>query len=398
VLAGWGAMYLVAGAPIVLILSLGGLAIAGGVAAYTHSQHFARRIDGFLTAEVDARSQLGFATSAIQEGGLFGMGVGEGQVKWQLPDAHTDFIIAVAAEEYGFLLVAFVIVLYATICLRALSRLTRERDPFIRIAGTGIVAVFSASGDDQHGRRRPPAARQGHDAALRQLWRLVAGGDGHHGRHAPRLDAHPSAGRDWRDPCAGRRQEGMMAAERSGRAPLAVLAAGGTGGHMFPAQALAEALLARGWRVELSTDERGARYAGAFPDAVARRIVPSATPARGETQGRFDVPLRISSGVLKAAGAMLRDRPRVVVGFGGYPSIPALGAAFLLRIPRLIHEQNGVLGRVNEGFARRVTAVACGAWPTQLPAGVPAVYVGNPCATRCANAPPRPTSRPATTR
>jgi UDP-N-acetylglucosamine--N-acetylmuramyl-(pentapeptide) pyrophosphoryl-undecaprenol N-acetylglucosamine transferase len=170
----------------------------------------------------------------------------------------------------------------------------------------------------------------------------------------------------------------MMAAERSGRAPLAVLAAGGTGGHMFPAQALAEALLARGWRVELSTDERGARYASAFPDAVTRRIVPSATPARGETQGRFDVPLRISSGVLKAAGAMLRDRPRVVVGFGGYPSIPALGAAFLLRIPRLLHEQNGVLGRVNEGFARRVTAVACGAWPTQMPAGVPAVYVGNP--------------------
>ncbi len=144
VLAGWGVMYFVAGAPIFLILSLGGLAVAGGVAAYSHSEHFARRIDGFLAAEVDARSQLGFATSAIQEGGLFGMGVGEGQVKWQLPDAHTDFIIAVAAEEYGFLLVAFIVMLYATICLRALSRLTRERDPFIRIAGTGIVAVFSA--------------------------------------------------------------------------------------------------------------------------------------------------------------------------------------------------------------------------------------------------------------
>jgi cell division protein FtsW len=144
VLFGWGVMYFVSGASMVVILGLAGLVVMGGVFAYNNSEHFARRIDGFLTAEVDSRSQLGYAASAIQEGGLFGLGVGEGQVKWQLPDAHTDFIIAVAAEEYGFVLVAVIIALYATICLRALSRLTRERDPFIRIAGTGLVAVFSA--------------------------------------------------------------------------------------------------------------------------------------------------------------------------------------------------------------------------------------------------------------
>ncbi len=144
VLFGWGVMYFVSGASMVVILGLAGLVVLGGVFAYNNSEHFARRIDGFLTAEVDSRSQLGYATSAIQEGGLFGLGVGEGQVKWQLPDAHTDFIIAVAAEEYGFVLVAVIIALYATICLRALSRLTRERDPFIRIAGTGLVAIFSA--------------------------------------------------------------------------------------------------------------------------------------------------------------------------------------------------------------------------------------------------------------
>ena len=169
-----------------------------------------------------------------------------------------------------------------------------------------------------------------------------------------------------------------MAGKRSGRAPLAVIAAGGTGGHMFPAQALAEALLARGWRVALSTDDRGARYAGNFPQAVARRVVPSATPARGGMAEKLMVPLRIAGGVLKAAAGMLLDRPRVVVGFGGYPAIPALGAAWILRVPRLIHEQNGVLGRVNEVFARRVHAVACGAWPTQLPARVEGVHVGNP--------------------
>lgn len=159
------------------------------------------------------------------------------------------------------------------------------------------------------------------------------------------------------------------------RAPLAVLAAGGTGGHMFPAQALAEELLARGWRVTLSTDARGARYAGGFPAAVRRRVVSSATFARG---GRLMVPFRILGGVLAAMAAMLRDRPAVVAGFGGYPAIPALTAAWILRIPRLLHEQNGVPGRVNEVFSRRVDLVACGVWPCALPEGVPAEHVGNP--------------------
>jgi len=144
VLFGWGVMYFLSGAPIILLLGLAFTAVAGGVAAYGSSEHFARRIDGYLSAEVDARSQLGYATSAIQEGGMFGLGVGEGQVKWQLPDAHTDFVIAVAAEEYGFVLVAFIIMLYAIICLRALSRLTRERDPFTRLAGAGLVSMVSA--------------------------------------------------------------------------------------------------------------------------------------------------------------------------------------------------------------------------------------------------------------
>ena len=142
VLFGWGVMYFVSGASMVIILGLAGSVILGGVVAYNGSEHFARRIDGFLSAEIDARSQLGYATSAIQEGGLFGMGVGEGQVKWQLPDAHTDFIIAVAAEEYGLIMVLVIIALYCTIVFRSLTRLLRERDPFTRIAGTGLACAF----------------------------------------------------------------------------------------------------------------------------------------------------------------------------------------------------------------------------------------------------------------
>mgnify|MGYP002713081390 CR=1 FL=1 len=142
ILFAWGVMYFVAGAPMLLLTVVGGVVVAAGLLAYDASEHFARRIDGFLTAEVDPLTQIGYATNAIQEGGFFGVGVGEGTVKWSLPDAHTDFTIAVAAEEYGFVLVLLLILLYAAITSRALFRLLKERDPFIRIAGTGLACAF----------------------------------------------------------------------------------------------------------------------------------------------------------------------------------------------------------------------------------------------------------------
>ncbi len=142
VLFAWGVMYFVAGAPMLLLAGMAGMVVMGGSVAYALSEHFARRIDGFLSPDVDPRTQLGYAADAIREGGLFGVGVGEGQVKWTLPDAHTDFIIAVAAEEYGLILVLIIIALYMLIVTRSLIRLMRERDPFIRLAGTGLVASF----------------------------------------------------------------------------------------------------------------------------------------------------------------------------------------------------------------------------------------------------------------
>lgn len=142
VLFSWGMLYFVGGAPILVILLLGAAVIGAGTLAYNSSEHFARRIDGYLSAEVDPTSQIGYATNAIQEGGVFGVGVGEGSVKWSLPDAHTDFIIAVAAEEYGLVLVLLIIGLFATVVVRSLYRLMRERDVFIRLAGTGLACMF----------------------------------------------------------------------------------------------------------------------------------------------------------------------------------------------------------------------------------------------------------------
>ncbi|MEM7723336.1 MAG: UDP-N-acetylglucosamine--N-acetylmuramyl-(pentapeptide) pyrophosphoryl-undecaprenol N-acetylglucosamine transferase [Pseudomonadota bacterium] len=161
-------------------------------------------------------------------------------------------------------------------------------------------------------------------------------------------------------------------------APHLIIAAGGTGGHMFPAQALSEVMLRWGWRVTLSTDARGARYTDGFSHAVAVRQVASSTFARGGIVAKLLTPFRIIGGVIAATARMFREKPDVVVGFGGYPSIPAVAAAVLTKTPVMLHEQNGVLGRVNDVFAKRVDLVACGTWPTLLPDGVEGVHTGNP--------------------
>lgn len=157
-----------------------------------------------------------------------------------------------------------------------------------------------------------------------------------------------------------------------------LLAAGGTGGHMFPAQALAEELLARGWAVTLSTDARGARFTEGFPATVRVETVSSASPGRGGAVMRAVAPLRIGAGIAAAVLRMALRPPAVVVGFGGYPSVPALVAAWIMRRPRMIHEQNAVPGRVNRALACRVDRVACGLALAQPLPGAVVADIGNP--------------------
>tara|TARA_B100001939_G_scaffold200279_1_gene172141 strand:- start:7771 stop:9051 length:1281 start_codon:yes stop_codon:yes gene_type:complete len=136
-----------------------------------------------------------------------------------------------------------------------------------------------------------------------------------------------------------------------------VLAAGGTGGHMFPALALMEELVARGHRVSLITDDRGLRYKDLF-DGVKVLKVNSATFSGRGPLGKLAALFRVLSGIVESRRMLKRLAPGVVVGFGGYPSLPTLLAAVWSGIPTCLHEQNAVLGRVNRFLARWVDAVA----------------------------------------
>jgi UDP-N-acetylglucosamine--N-acetylmuramyl-(pentapeptide) pyrophosphoryl-undecaprenol N-acetylglucosamine transferase len=165
-----------------------------------------------------------------------------------------------------------------------------------------------------------------------------------------------------------------------GGAPLVVVAAGGTGGHLFPAEALTVALVRRGAVIDLATDERATRYGTEFP-ARASHVIPSAT-----VRGRDPISLArtggmLGLGVMKAWMLLGKLKPAAVVGFGGYPSIPSVLAATWRKIPTLIHEQNGVMGRANKFLSSRVTAIAT-SFPGVLNAfpalAAKATHTGNP--------------------
>ena len=137
-----------------------------------------------------------------------------------------------------------------------------------------------------------------------------------------------------------------------------LIAAGGTGGHLFPAQSLANALVARGIAVELATDRRAKQYGGDFPAPVHQ--IAAATPSNGTIAARARAILTLIAGTFAALLLLLRLRPAAVVGFGGYPTVPPVLAASLLGIPTILHEQNAVMGRANRFLAGRVDAVATG--------------------------------------
>ncbi|NQV60039.1 MAG: undecaprenyldiphospho-muramoylpentapeptide beta-N-acetylglucosaminyltransferase [Alphaproteobacteria bacterium] len=159
-----------------------------------------------------------------------------------------------------------------------------------------------------------------------------------------------------------------------------MLAAGGTGGHVFPAQALAAELDRRGRAVDIVTDRRGDDFSSRFPGRTVHRIT-SATPSGRAGLGKVMALARIALGTIQARRLIRRVDPTAVVGFGGYPSLPTMLAAISLSVPRVVHEQNAVLGRVNRLIACRVDAIATSFPATKgLPRACrePKLVTGNP--------------------
>jgi len=173
-----------------------------------------------------------------------------------------------------------------------------------------------------------------------------------------------------------------------------LLAAGGTGGHMFPAQALAEILKTEGWQITLMTDARGQKHCGRIPtDKVIEVQAASISPRK---------PIQAIKGILKLwrgvrqAKAFLKDwQPDIVVGFGGYPAFPAMRAAQSAGLPTILHEQNAVLGRVNRVFAAKANHVVSGFEVLQKVSPQARVQsLGNPMRSQIVEAVPKEYSAP----
>ncbi|QEX15838.1 UDP-N-acetylglucosamine--N-acetylmuramyl-(pentapeptide) pyrophosphoryl-undecaprenol N-acetylglucosamine transferase [Hypericibacter terrae] len=165
----------------------------------------------------------------------------------------------------------------------------------------------------------------------------------------------------------------------SGLAPI-LLTAGGTGGHMFPAEALAAALLKRGRRVMLVTDKRGQGFGDRLPEVETRRI-PAGALAGKRISDRLSGLFRLAQGYFEARRILRSARPSLAVGFGGYASVPAMLAAAHAKVPLLLHEQNAVMGRANRLLASRANRIAtCFEQVGALPASAQAraVLTGNP--------------------
>ena len=138
---------------------------------------------------------------------------------------------------------------------------------------------------------------------------------------------------------------------------LILLAAGGTGGHLFPAEALGVELIKRGLRVRLATDARALRYSGLFSKDMID-VVPSETVRGRSPWSLATTGIKLVAGTAVALNLIRRLKPAAVVGFGGYPTLPPLMAARLLGVPGVIHDANAVLGRANRFLSRHVSAIA----------------------------------------
>ena len=327
-----------------IMVGMGVAAICGGAfGAYVLFPHVQRRVHEFLHPARRRHLPGDTALEAFGNGGLFGRGPGEGSVKDVLPDAHADFVFAVAGEEFGLILCLIISCVFGFIVVRGLLRLLKEPDLFSVLACTGLLVGFGlqafinmASSLElipTKGMTLPFVSYGGSSVlavALGMGMLLALTRRRHHGRY----------------------HEGP-------RSQPVVIAAGGTGGHFFPAEALAAELIRRGRRIALMTDARsGASTSKTFADH--EHFVLRGAGIAGRGAWRADRGGCARRGTAQARTILGRIGPAAMVGFGGYPAVaPVLGARLLHpRPPVVLHEQNAVLGRANRFLARHADLLA----------------------------------------
>ena len=189
----WGALFFLAGMRLVWVVGLAGAAAVGLAGAYFTVPHVTRRIQRFLDPASGDTFNIDQALESFQRGGWFGRGPGEGTVKRILPESHTDFVFAVAAEEFGIVLCLLLVALFAFIVLRALRRAVRQRGPVRALRHRRARRPVRPAIGHQHGGELASDAGQGHDAAVHFLWRLLDDLARLRHGHAARLDARAPA-------------------------------------------------------------------------------------------------------------------------------------------------------------------------------------------------------------
>jgi cell division protein FtsW len=143
IIAVWGMMMFLGGLPWYVLGASGVAIVCGSYFVYTHVQHVAERVNGFINPNAADTYQVQTALRAFHAGGPFGRGIGEGRVKWDLPDAHTDFIFAVAGEEFGLFICLGVVMLFALIVFRGFARAMKESNHFVQLAATGLAMLLA---------------------------------------------------------------------------------------------------------------------------------------------------------------------------------------------------------------------------------------------------------------
>ncbi|KAJ6644947.1 UDP-N-acetylglucosamine--N-acetylmuramyl-(pentapeptide) pyrophosphoryl-undecaprenol N-acetylglucosamine transferase [Pseudolycoriella hygida] len=310
-----GSQLFIAGMPIFWIILATFMGAAGITGAYFFLPHVTKRINSFLDPDSSENYQVGKSIRAFEHGGLYGRGPGEGAVKQVLPDSHTDFIFAVAGEEFGAIICLIIIGIFAFIVIRSILKLIKEEDKFIQLSASGIITQLG----------------------LQAIINIGV-----------TLNLLPTKGMTL--PFISYGGSSTLATAIAIDMKKIVVTGGGTAGHLFPAITLGNELIKRGYELHLITDIRCQKYI-----TNDLKLIPHIINVRLFSKGSINklrLFISLLGPIFKLILLFARIKPSVIIGFGGYPTFTPLLAALFLRIPMIVYEQNCFLGKTNRFFLK----------------------------------------------